>query len=327
MRIISGTTEFEAPGRTAVAIGKFDGVHLGHKKLLEELLAQKADGLLSCVFTFEPSPEVYFGFAPDRQLSTRGEKRKLFASMGIDLLIEFPFDGNTAAMPAEEFIRRILAEKLHAAYVVAGADLSFGDQGSGNFELLTFLASRYGYETRMIPKAVYRGKDISSTLIRSYVSQGKMEDAAACLGSPYMIRGEVMHGNAIGRTIDIPTLNLIPEEEKLMPPYGVYYSIVNINEADDADPVAGNISKSTRQYYGMTNIGMKPTIHEENKRITVETYVYDFDEDAYGKNVTISLLTFRRPEMKFDSMEELQRVMMDDVAAGRSYHGIAGAKR
>lgn len=224
MQIISGTTEFQIGHDTAVAIGKFDGVHRGHRKLLAEILRQKEDGLLAAIFTFEPSPEVFFGMSPSRELSTREEKRALFEEMGIDILVEFPFNRETAAISPEDFVLKILVGKMRTRFVAAGTDLSFGDRGKGNFALLNSLARHYGFETKMIDKVEQDGKVISSTLVRNLVEEGEMEEAAACLGSPYSITGAIVHGRALGRRIGIPTLNQTPPEDKLLPPFGVYYS-------------------------------------------------------------------------------------------------------
>ncbi len=305
MKIYEGTTDFHIEGPSAVAIGKFDGVHKGHRIILQKLL--QYDVATSVVMTFDPSPEIFLGFGPDKELSTREEKRRLFEALGVDVLVEFPFNHKTAATPPEDFIRDYLVDRLHAAYIVAGADLSFGDRGAGNFELLRAMEKQYGYKTSEVPKMTWNDQVISSTLIRSLVGEGRMEDAAECLGAPYSVLGEIVHGNAIGRTLDIPTINLVPEEGKLLPPFGVYYSHVWIDK---------------KRHFGMTNIGMKPTIHEGSKRVTAETYLYDFSEDVYGKEAEVMLLTYKRPEIKFDGIEALKAQMREDVAAGRVYHGI-----
>ncbi len=307
MQIISGTTQFQIPEETAAAIGKFDGVHLGHRVLLRELVRHEDEHLTSVVFTFSPSPESFFSGQPEMQLTTREEKRRIFEGLGVDVLIEYPFDQTTADMPPEDFVRRILCERLHASLVVAGEDLSFGQGGKGDFALLDAMAGECGYRTVKIRKVREGGEIISSSRIRKYVTEGQMEEAASCLGSPYQVIGKVMHGNAIGRTIGIPTLNLLPEKDKLLPPYGVYYSHVHING---------------KTYFGMTNIGRKPTIEEKVKRVTVETYVYDFHENVYGVDCIVDLLTFRRPEKKFENLEALREQMDQDVSDGRLYHGI-----
>ena len=306
MQIISGTTQFKIPDGTAVAIGKFDGLHLGHRKLLDMILRQKEDGLKAAVFTFDPSPEVFFGMNPSRELSTNKEKRELFREIGIDILVEFPFNKETAAISPEDFVIDILVNRMNAKYVAAGTDLSFGAKGKGNFAMLSSLARHLGFETCKIDKIERNGKVISSTLIRGLVEEGNMEEAAACLGAPYKITGKIVHGRALGRRIGIPTLNQMPPSDKLLPPFGVYYSEVKTE---------GGI------YKGITNIGIKPTVTNEN-RVTVETSLYDFSGDLYGETAEVSLLTFRRPEMRFSGIAELKKTMEKDIRAGEIYHGL-----
>jgi len=289
-----------------VAIGKFDGLHLGHRKLLSEILRQKEDGLKAAVFTFDPSPEVFFGMNPARELSTNEEKRDLFREIGIDILVEFPFNKETAAISPEDFVIDILCGRMNAKFVAAGTDLSFGSMGKGNFTMLSSLARHMGFETCKIDKIERNGKVISSTLIRELVEEGNMEEAAACLGAPYKITGKIVHGRALGRRIGIPTLNQMPPTDKLLPPFGVYYSEV---KAD------GRIFK------GITNIGIKPTVTNDNQ-VTVETSLYDFSGDLYGETAEVSLLTFRRPEMRFSGVSELKKTMEKDIRAGEIYHGL-----
>lgn len=306
MQIISGTTDFRITEKTAVAIGKFDGLHLGHRKLLGEIIKEKEKGLKAAVFTFDPSPEIFFGMNPSRELSTNAEKRELFEEIGIDILVEFPFNRETAATSPEDFVTKILCGRMNAGFVAAGSDLSFGAKGKGNFALMSSLAKELGFEARRIDKIERNGKVISSTLIRSLVEEGNMEEAAACLGAPYRITGKIVHGRALGRRIGIPTLNQIPPTDKLLPPFGVYYSEV---KADG------------KLYKGMTNIGIKPTVTEEHK-ITVETYLFDFSGDLYGEFADVRLLTFRRPEARFHDLAELKSTMEKDIRAGRIYHGL-----
>ncbi len=306
MQIIRDTSEFVSPGETAVSIGKFDGIHLGHRRLLEELLDQKEKGLLAVVFTFDPYPDVFFGYGPSQMLTTREEKREIFEKMGIDILVEFPFNAESAATPSRDFVKRFLCSHLRARFIAAGPDLSFGDRGSGNFDLLEEMAPEYGFRAKKIEKVVMDENIISSTLIRRLVKTGEVTTAARYLGEPYMVRGQIVHGRALGRRIGIPTLNQIPPQDKLLPPFGVYYSDVLIGG---------------RKYCGMTNIGIKPTVSDD-RRITVETYLYDFSGDIYGETATVRLLTHRRPEMKFSSIDELRSTMEQDIKAGREYHRI-----
>lgn len=302
MKIIEQTTEFRLTGPSAVAIGKFDGVHLGHRKLIHRIIEQKKENLLATVFTFDTSAAAFFG-GEEKELTTVTEKRRIFKEMGVDVLIEFPLNRETAATEPAEFVRRYLAEQMRAAYICAGEDLSFGRNGAGNYTLLKEYADTYNYRVELIDKVRADGEVVSSTRVREAVRMGCMEDAARMLGTPYSVSGLVQHGRRLGRTIGMPTANLLPEKDKLLPPNGVYYSRVLID---------GKI------YRGISNVGCKPTVDTANV-MGVETYLYDFAGNLYGRNITVELLAFRRPEMKFDSVEHLKEQMETDIAAGRNY--------
>ena len=302
MQIIEQTTEFRLSGPSAVAIGKFDGVHLGHRKLIHKIIEQKKKNLFATVFTFDTSAATFFG-SEEKELTTITEKRQIFKEMGVDVLIEFPLNRETAATEPEEFLHRYLAEQMQTAYICAGTDLSFGKNGAGNYAMLKEHADKYSYRTELIDKVTVDGEEVSSTRVREAVREGRMKDAARMLGTPYSVRGVVEHGRRLGRTIGMPTANLIPEQDKLLPPYGVYYSRVTAD---------GKI------YRGISNVGCKPTVNTENA-VGVETYLYDFKNDLYGREITVELLAFRRPEIKFDSVEHLKGQMEADIAAGRDY--------
>ena len=301
MEIISGTTEFHIEGKSAVAIGKFDGIHLGHKRLLDIILEQKKDGLQSVVFTFDPPPEEFFTGSSIPQLFTRMEKREAFEEMGIDILIEFPLTSETAATDPEDFVRRILVKQINADFIAAGTDVSFGDKGRGDQHLLRNLSKEIGYELVLIDKVRIDDEEVSSTRVRNQVADGDMPMVKRLLGYNYSVSGTVQHGRHIGHTIGVPTVNIIPPSNKLLPPYGVYSSRVYIDD---------------RIYDGMTNIGRKPTISEK-EQVGVETYIYDFDSDAYGKLIKVELIRFVRPEMKFDSIDALKDQIKSDLISAR----------
>ncbi len=304
MEIIKDTTDFYIQGPTAVAIGKFDGIHKGHRKLFSDLIEEKNNGKKVVIFTFDPSPASFFAGATVPGLTTRDEKRKWFEENGVDVLIEFPMNAQTAATDPVEFIERYLVKQMGAKYVAAGQDVSFGDKGKGDYKLLDAMGQKLGFETHFITKVEIEGREVSSSLIRQEVADGHMENVSKLLGCPYTLHGIVSHGRALGRTIGIPTVNVIPSKEKLLPPNGVYYSIVRVGD------------KILR---GMTNIGTKPTITDENLVVS-ETYLYDFSGDLYDKEISVSLLSFKRPEMKFSGVDELKTQMSLDVENGRLYH-------
>ncbi len=304
MEIITGTTDFFIQKDTAVAIGKFDGVHIGHRYLLQAILDQKKQDRKACVFTFDPAPNVFFGGGDEKELTTRDEKRKLFESLGVDIMIEFPLNKETASISPKLFVKEVLKERMNAVFIAAGEDLSFGNNGAGNAELLLEMKEECGLEVEIIQKVKLEGREVSSTLVRNAVENGNLPYAERLLGTPYTISGRVMHGNHMGHSLGMPTLNLIPEKDKLLPPNGVYYSKVLLEE---------------KWYKGISNIGRKPTVEEAHKVIGVETYLYEYDGDAYDKDITVCLLAFRREEQKFAGIEELKQQLQADLIAGEEY--------
>lgn len=304
MDIITNTLDFRLNTDTAVAMGKFDGLHVGHRKLLNRIIEQRDRGLAPCVFTFDPSPAVFFGLSDGRELMTREEKHRAFREMGVELLVEFPLTQESAAMPPEFFIEEILARRLGCRYVAAGEDVSFGRKGMGDAELLRRLGARYGYEVRIIEKIRLFGQEVSSTYVRSRVESGQMEEAADLLGSPYTVSGCVCRGAGLGHTLDMPTVNLRPPASKLLPPFGVYFSRVWYQGSCHA---------------AVSNVGCKPTVTDEGS-VGVETYLYDFDREIYGEEIQVQLLAFHRPERRFDSVDALKRQLRADMEAGRRFH-------
>ena len=307
MQIITGTTDFSLQERTAVAIGKFDGIHIGHRRLLAEILKQKENGKKACVFTFDPPPAVFFGKTEEKELTTREEKRKLFERMGIDILIEFPMNENTAAMPPRDFVQHILVDKMRTGFVAAGTDLSFGSKGAGNAQLLQEMAAVCDMEVCIIDKILLDGREVSSTYAREAIESGNMELAEKLLGMPYSVEGIVEHGNHMGHKMGMPTVNIIPAADKLLPPCGVYYTGVIMDE---------------KYYRGIGNVGYKPTVKEQEKRLGLETYLYDYTGDAYGKEIVVELYAFKRPEQKFENLEALQNQVREDIISGMQYRHV-----
>ena len=309
MRIIQNQEKFIMDKPTAVAIGKFDGIHVGHRKLLTEIMEQKKQGLLACVFTFDPSPAVFFGKGNVMELTTKEEKRKLFEQMGVDVLVEFPMNEQTAKIAPEVFVKEVLCEMLRAKYVAAGEDVSFGDKGAGNAALLEEMSGELGYQLALISKVCYEGREVSSTYVRECVEQGQMELAATLLGKPYSVEGEVLHGYKLGRTLDMPTTNICPPERKLLPPFGVYFANVSVWDEGRSD---------WDTYGGITNIGMKPTVEAERK-VGVETHIFDFEGNLYGRWVKVELLKYHRPEKRFENVEALKVELHKDSEICRKY--------
>lgn len=299
MRIIEGTTEFQVQKETAISIGKFDGLHQGHQLLVERIVKKKQEGLKALIFTFD------FGDRPVLLLPE--ERREMLRKWGVDYLLECPFVESISHMEAEEFVRKILVERLHVRYLAVGTDFRFGCQRRGDYRLLQRLSAECGYEVEVVKKACWQGEEISSSRIRQELEQGHMELVNQLLGYAYSVTGEVLHGRKIGRTLGMPTTNIVPSVRKLLPPNGVYAT---------RTVIAGEL------FEGITNIGYKPTVGAEPRK-GVETYLFDLDRNLYGEILTVRFYGYERPERKFDSLEELKKRIGQDVEWGRTYFGEA----
>ena len=295
MRLVTGTTEFETTEATAISLGKFDGLHMGHQLLVNRILKKKEEGLKALIFTFD------FGDRP--MLLLPEERRALLKKWGVDYLIECPFVESLAHMEAEDFVREILVRRLHAKYLAVGTDFHFGHNRKGSYQLLEAMQEECGFEVEVVEKACYDGEEISSTRIRRELEQGHMELVNQLLGYNFSVTGEVLHGRQIGRTLGLPTTNLLPGPGKLLPPNGVYATRTRI-----ADEI----------FEGITNIGHKPTVGAEPRR-GVETFLFDLDRNLYGDVITVNFYGFERPERKFESLEALKARIEQDVIWGREY--------
>ncbi len=319
MEYIRNTTEITITEPTVLSLGKFDGFHMGHKLLLEHMLKKKQEGLTPVMFTFDIPPKALVSQELSCVLTTNEEKESIFQESGIEYLIEFPFTDQVRAMEPEDFLK-FLVERLHVKCIVAGKDFCFGHDRKGNYKTLLRLGPVYGFETIILDKKEYERREISSTYIREEILQGHMEKANLLLGYEYFVRGTVVHGRALGRTLGIPTVNLLPPPEKLLPPFGVYVSRVRIlGECDAWKEESENCF-----FGGITNVGKKPTIAGENP-IGVETHIFEMNQDLYDREVEIQFLAFLRKEQKFTSVESLKEQINRDMEQGKTY--LKGYKR
>lgn len=302
MKYIRNTTEFYIEEPTVLSLGKFDGIHRGHELLMERLSAKKEEGLSAVIFTFDIPPKKHVDRVESKVLTTNEEKMHVFETMEIDYLVECPFTKEIMCMEPEDFIEKMVRQ-LHARSIVVGEDFHFGHHRRGDYQLLQKYSAALGYEVVVVKKIKEDARDISSTFVREEISAGNVEKANRLLGYRYFVTSVVAHGNKIGRTIGIPTINQIPSEEKLLPPNGVYVTEVFIDD---------------KKYRGITNVGCKPTIAGTNP-IGVETHLLDFKEDVYDKVVTVEFLTRVREERKFTSIDALKEQMQNDIAFGRAY--------
>lgn len=291
--------------KSAVAIGKFDGLHLGHKKLLQELVKYKSQGFKTIVFSFEKSIMDFLKKEKSQVIATEKEKRELLEACGVDVLAVYPVNEASVNISPESFISEVLVKALNAGVVVAGYDCSFGKFGKGDVALLKKYEQEYDYVCEEIAKVTEEsGREISSSYVREEISAGEMEHVCKLLGRPYSFSSIVSHGRALGRTIDMPTANIYPDSEKILPRFGVYFSEVIYRE---------------HKYKAVSNIGIKPTVSEE-KRPVIETYMFEFEGDLYDQEIEVRLLKFKRSELKFGSIDELKKQMSEDIEAARKFH-------
>lgn len=295
--------------RAVVTIGNFDGLHVGHRAILE-IVAERARNLRGevVVYTFEPHPRKVI--QPDRApglLLTLEQKLEYLEQAGVDVAIVEPFTPEFRETSAEEFVRRYLHERLRPLEVYVGYDFHYGKDREGSMRVLTEMGPRLGFSVTIIPEVTIGGRDVNSTRIRSLLSEGCVEQAAELLGRPYAIRGRVVEGDRRGRTLGFPTANLAPENE-LLPARGVYAAGVRFLDA--GDPPA------KRQFAAVANVGHRPTFHRGDA-LVAEAHLLDFDGDVYDRRAEFSFEARIRSERRFPSPEALRKQIAKDVQEAR----------
>lgn len=305
MEYIKGIEAYSANQPTAVTIGKFDGMHRGHSILLSHITEMKKEGLVPLVLTFDTSPRIALKKQPEEVqfLFTRDERRRIMEENGIEVLLEMAFTKDMIRMEPEAFIQ-MLCEKLHMRYLCVGKDFRFGHKGRGDVTLLKTAQQEYGFTLEAVDKEATEDHTvISSTRIRDCITGGAIEEANRLLGYAFFLLGNITHGNRIGRTLGLPTINIRPASDKLIVPSGVYVTYTTI----------GN-----RRFASVTNVGFRPTIQEEKKELLVETHLLDFNEDVYGDTARVSFIRYIRPEKRFDSLADLKVQIEADATLARS---------
>ena len=284
-----------------LTIGTFDGVHLGHRKIIAALhdRAQSMNGE-SVIFTFDPHPRKVV--APDegslRLLTTLDEKIALFEKSGIDHLIIYPFTLKFSRLTYEEFVEKVLVNQIHMKFLVVGYDHRFGKDREGNFEFLQKCAARFDFKIEKMDALLMNEASVSSTKIRDAIQHGDFETANGCLGYPFSLHGTVVEGQKLGRQIQFPTANIeASDPDKIIPGYGVYAVQVKVQE---------------KWYYGMLNIGSRPTVNHNADNRTVEVHIFDFDSDIYGEQIEVAFFTKLREEQKFPSIDLLKDQLAKD---------------
>ena len=294
-----------------ITIGTFDGVHLGHQKIIDQLKkeAAKIDGE-TVIVTFYPHPRkiVHKEQSPLLLLTTLSEKLHLLESYGIDHVVVVPFNEDFASQTAAAYVEDFLIAKLHPKVVIIGYDHKFGKDRKGDYTTLEHYGKTHQFAVLEIPGKVLDEVTISSTAVRGAIKEGDVAKALDLLGHPYTLSGQVVKGNQLGRKIGYPTANIhVPEADKLLPANGVYAVLVKMDDY--------------RTLKGMLNIGIRPTIGESP--LTIEVNIFDFNQDIYGQHLTVEFIARLRDELKFDGLEPLIDALAQDAidtkAALKSY--------
>ncbi len=305
MKIHLGTGKINEIENAVVTAGTFDGVHIGHQKILSRIrdVADQTNGQ-TVLITYWPHPRLVLKPWDNTLLllSTFPEKANLLEQYGIDHLVKIPFTRDFASMSPEEYIRIILHERIKTSKMIIGYDHRFGKDRSGGLDQLKSFAPNYGFEVEEIPRQDIDEIGISSTKIRTAIQSGDIETANRYLGRSYSVAGRVVHGNKLGRSIGYPTANIdVKENYKLIPSDGVY---------------AVKVCNKYRKFDGMLNIGQKPTIGGENK--TIEVNIFDFNQDIYNSEISIEFIDHIRNEVKFESVDDLKHQLKEDEKAVRN---------
>lgn len=312
MQIIRGLPGPSHKRPCAVAIGNFDGVHLGHQRLLRAVTKEAhARGLASAVVTFEPHPRELFGKEPFARISTLRDKMIAIAGCGIDAVYIMPFHKRFAALSPEAFARNILSEGISCRWVTVGDNFHFGADGSGDFADLKRLGETFGFEALATPLLYQSAERVSSSCIREAMALGNLNEAQTMLGRPYRVTGRVIHGAALGRTLGFPTLNvamLPPGSKAVCALHGVFAVRV---KGLDGDTVFG----------GAASLGYKPTVASD-RRWLLETFVFNYSGNAYGRIVEIEFVQKLRDEKKFSGLDELKAAIQRDAEAARHLLGV-----
>ncbi len=301
-----------------VTIGTFDGVHVGHRQIINKLKVEalKIKGE-SIIITFHPHPRKIISSAilGVRLINTLEEKIEVLSGLGIDHLVIVPFTDAFANQPAEDYIRNFLVEKFHPHTIIIGYDHRFGRERLGDYKLLEKVAPQYGFKIKEIPKHILEEIAISSTNIREAILHTDIEMANRLLGYTFFFEGEVVHGNKLGRQLGYPTANLrVHDPEKIIPGDGIYAVHVGIDSGalikNEDNTEVNSIPIENVQYKGMMSIGFRPTV--DGKKRVIEVNVFDFSEEIYGKTMRVYVKKFLRAEVKYNTLEDLVKQIDQD---------------
>lgn len=292
----------------AVALGNFDGVHLGHRALLKETVRQreKSGGeLLAAVWSPKEHPQTLLGGEEIAFLTSEEEKIRRFRESGIDFFLTDPF-ASVRSLSPEAFVKEILVGRYRCRAAVCGYNFRFGKGGAGDAESLSRLMKENGGEGIVLPPVLFEGKAVSSSAIRVLIEKGEVERAEKLLGEPFSFAAEVVHGKALGQKLGFPTVNQFFPEHTVRPKNGVYLTCVETSEG---------------QYPGVTNVGIRPTV-EDGEKCNCETHLLGFSGDLYGKKLRVSFLKALREESKFETLSALRNAVLRDIDEAKTYFSL-----
>ena len=310
MKIYNSLEEIKDIEPTVVALGNFDGVYRGHQEIISRTVKEAASaGLKSGVFTFSNhTSSVLKNVPPVKNILYPDQKISILEEMGVDYMFNIPFTEEILRMNPEEFIDRILVDKFNIREAYCGFNYTFGYKASGTAEVLMHEGLKRGFGIHVQEPYVIDGIVVSSTYIRQLIEEGRMEECTKFMGRMYAIDGEIVMGNKLGRTFGFPTCNTIVDETMITPPNGVYITTCTID----------GVKRPS-----VTNVGVKPTIGKYEKNI--ETHIFDFNEDVYGKRIRVDFIKHTRPEKKFDGLDDLKKQIQSDCIEARVYHRNKGS--
>lgn len=309
MKIYNNLKDIQSIEQTIIALGFFDGIHKGHRELISRCISSANNlNLKSAVFTFQEHPKnVMTGSNVVKRLLTPEDKVKVLSELNIDYLFNLPFEDGFHEMFPEAFANNLLAEAFHAKGVFCGYNFKFGKDTLGNTSTLIDLGINNGFTVNIIEPIEFEFAPVSSSRIRQLIASGSVDTAAEMLNRRYVLYGTVIEGNKLGRTLGFPTVNMKLDEQMVKPANGVYITETTIDD---------------KTYHSVSNVGIKPTVG--GKELLIETHLFDFNEDAYNKNISVEFIEMLRAEKKFESFDALKtQIAIDKNTATKYFDGLS----
>lgn len=291
------------PEPSVIALGNFDGVHLGHQEVIKNAIRFAKDaGFKSCVLTFTPNPSAFFRPIEFKALCDANSKYNLMKNLGVDSLYEIEFNKELASLEPEEFVVKVLIEMLNIKHLITGHNFKFGKGKSGDYRTLQELSAKYNFKYSIVRQVSVSGYSVSSTLIRSLISNSRVNLAAKLLGRFYSVSATVIKGKGLAKSkLGFATANLVPAKDIIKPQYGVYFVKVIFED---------------KEFFGVMNFGVRPSIEIGDSEL-YEVHIFDFEQDVYNKELIVELISFIRPEVKFQNLEALKYQIERDVRDAR----------